>query len=230
VVRLGERGRAARLGMDAGRSRGVVAIRSDRATLLESRGAAGCLDRPGPRPDDGEPMARDSFVVVANEYRTEADALADYEDVRKRFADLGILGDFDAVVVTRRADGDVAIVKRVEEPTRHSARAGLAIGLAVGALTALLPAVGIGLALVAGGAIGAGVGAVAGHIAGGMSRSDLESLSELLDKGASGLLVVAATGFEDTVVGSITRANTQARADLHADLETLKHDLARAVV
>jgi uncharacterized membrane protein len=174
-------------------------------------------------------MAHESFVVLANEYETEADALADYEDVRRAFAALGILDAFDAVVVTRRADGDVHIVRRVEEPTRHAARAGLAIGLAVGALTALLPAVGLGLALVAGGAIGAGAGAVAGHIAGGMSRADLEELSELLDRGASGLLVVTAADFEDTVVGSITRASTQGRGDLRADLETLKHDLARAV-
>jgi hypothetical protein len=35
-------------------------------------------------------MARETFVVVANEYDTEADALADYEDVHKVFAGLGI--------------------------------------------------------------------------------------------------------------------------------------------
>jgi len=180
--------------------------------------------------DDGWPMARDSFVVVANEYESEAGALADYEDVRTKFAEQGILDIFDAVVVTRADDGQVDIVKRVEEPTRHAARAGLAIGLAVGALTALLPAVGIAVALVAGGALGAGAGAVAGHITGGMSKSDLNELGQVLDNGTSGLLVVAGIDLEDTVVGSITRANRQARGELHADLETLKQELAHAVV
>jgi uncharacterized membrane protein len=175
-------------------------------------------------------MARDTFVVVANEYDTEADALADYEDVRKVFDDLGLLDAFDAVVVTRGADGRIEIVKRVEEPTRHGARAGLALGLAVGALTALFPAVGLGVALVAGGAIGAGAGAVAGHITGGMSKADLDELGKALDNGTSGLLVVAATDLEDSVLGAITRANTQARGTLRADLDTLKQELARAVV
>ena len=146
------------------------------------------------------------------------------------FADLGILDTFDAVVVSRRADGQIDIVKRVEEPTRHGARAGLAIGLAVGALTALFPAVGLGVALVAGAAIGAGAGAVAGHITGGMSKADLEELGEVLENGTSGLLVIAATDLEDTVVGAITRANTQARGELHADLDTLKQEIKRAVV
>ena len=122
-------------------------------------------------------------------------------------------------MVTRAADGHVEIVKRVEEPTRHAARAGLAIGFAVGAPTALLPAVGIGVALVAGGALGAGAGTVAGHITGGMSKSDLNEPGEVLDNGTNGPLVVAGTDIEDTVVGSITRANRQARGNLHAGLE-----------
>ena len=50
-------------------------------------------------------MARDTFVVVANEYDTDADALADYEDVRKVFDHLGLLDHFDAVVVTRAPTG-----------------------------------------------------------------------------------------------------------------------------
>ena len=61
-------------------------------------------------------MARDSFVVVANEYDTEADAHADYVDVRTKFAEHRLLDIFDAFVGTRAADGHVEIVKPVEEP------------------------------------------------------------------------------------------------------------------
>ncbi len=92
------------------------------------------------------------------------------------------------------------------------------------------PAVGLGVALVAGGALGAGAGAVKGHITRGMPQADLEELGRVLDNGTSGLLVVAATELEDSVAGATTRSNTQARGQLHTDLDTLKQELAHAVV
>ena len=112
-------------------------------------------------------MSLDTFVVLANQYNTESDALADYDAVRKLYNDLGIIDTYDAAVLTRGADGKVEIVKRVEEPTRHGAAAGLLIGLAVGAAVVLFPAAGIPLAagMAGGAAIGTTAGAVAGHVA-----------------------------------------------------------------
>src|SRR5258705_2577935 len=135
----------------------------------------------------------DTYVVLANQYDAEAAALADYEVVRKLYTDLGVIDTYDAVVLTRKADGKVKIVKRVEEPTRQAGARGLVAGLAVGAAVALFPAVALSAGLIAGGAIGAGIGALAGHVTAGMRRSDLKDLGEVLDKGISGLLVVAAT-------------------------------------
>ena len=66
-------------------------------------------------------MALDTYIVLANQYNTEADALADYEAVRKLYTDLGIIDTYDAAVLTRKPDGKVAIVKRTEEPTRQAA-------------------------------------------------------------------------------------------------------------
>jgi uncharacterized membrane protein len=172
-------------------------------------------------------MALDTFIVLANQYTSEADALADYDSVRKLYADLGIIDTYDAAVLTRSADGKVSIVKRTEEPTRQGGAVGLITGLAVGAAAALFPAIGIPLAagVLGGGAVGAATGALAGHVAGGMSRSDLKDLGELLDNGTSGLLVVAAIDLEARVDAAITRAKKRAKARLKANTDALKQEI-----
>jgi uncharacterized membrane protein len=172
-------------------------------------------------------MSLDTFVVLANQYDNESDAIADYETVRKLYTDTGIIDTYDAAVVTRKPGGKVEIVKRTEEPTRQGAARGFLVGLAVGAVVVLFPAAGIGLAagLVGGGAIGAGAGAVAGHVAGGMKRADLKNLGELLDDGTSGLVVVTATDVEARVEAAITRAKKRAKAQLQADTDALKKDI-----
>jgi uncharacterized membrane protein len=172
-------------------------------------------------------MSLDTFVVLANQYNTQSDALADYDAVRKLYTDLGIIDTYDAAVLTREPNGKVEIVKRTEEPTRQGGAKGFIVGLAVGAVVALFPAAGIGLAagLLGGGALGAGLGAVAGHVAGGMRRADLKDLGELLDDGTTGLLVVAATDLEAKVDAAITRAKKRAKAQLQADTDVLKQEI-----
>ena len=174
-------------------------------------------------------MSLDTFVVLANQYNTESDALADYDAVRKLYNDLGIIDTYDAAVLTRGPDGKVEIVKRVEEPTRHGAAAGLLIGLAVGAAVVLFPAAGIPLAagMAGGAAIGTTAGAVAGHVARGMKRSDLKELGELLDDGKSGLVVVAASDVASKVEAAITRAKKRAKAQLQADVDAMKKEIDR---
>ena len=174
-------------------------------------------------------MSLDTFVVLANQYNTESDALADYDAVRKLYNDLGIIDTYDAAVLTRGSDGKVQIVKRVEEPTRHGAAAGLLIGLAVGAAVVLFPAAGIPLAagMAGGAAIGTTAGAVAGHVARGMKRSDLKELGELLDNGKSGLVVVAASDVASKVEAAITRAKKRAKAQLQADVDAMKKEIDR---
>ena len=171
-------------------------------------------------------MANDTLVVIANQYDQEADALADFEDLRKRYDKEEIGDTFDAAVLTRKANGKVEIAKRVAGPTRHGASVGLGGGLALGAALALFPAISLAGALVAGGTAGASAGAVAGHMASGMSRSDLKDLGEVLDNGASGLVVVARTNAEAMIEDATTRAKHQAKAQLQADVDAMKKELA----
>ena len=170
-------------------------------------------------------MALDTFVLIASQYAMEEDALEDYDAVRAVYEDLGIIDTYDAAVVTKRSDGKVEIVKRVEEPTRQGAVAGLAVGLAVGALVALFPAVAIGAGLAIGGAAGAALGATAGHVAAGMSRSDLKELGELLDAGTSGLVVVAGTDVEDRVEAAIQHGKDIVKKQVQLDADGLKADI-----
>lgn len=169
----------------------------------------------------------DTYAILANQYSSEADAKADFAAVRKLYTDLGIIDTYDAAVLTHNPNGKVEIIEKVEEPTRHGGAMGLAIGLATGVAIALFPALGVGLgaAMLGGGAIGAGIGAISGHVVGGMRRSDLKELGELLDKGSSGLIVVAASNIEAKVDAAITRAKKRAKAQLQADTNEIKREI-----
>jgi hypothetical protein len=182
-------------------------------------------------------MALDTYVVLANQYDSEWDALADY-DAGPR-SDSGLARTFSENALARlrillvHADlghpdeCDASQRVDVEEPTRHGGAMGLVVGLAVGALAALFPAISLGAGLLAGSAIGASAGAIAGHVVGGMRRSDLKDLGELLDKGTSGLLVVAATDVESRVNAAITRAKKRAKAQVQVDADALKAEIDR---
>ena len=171
-------------------------------------------------------MANDRFVVIANQYDSEADALAEFEDVRKLYDELGIFDTYDAAVLTRKADGQVEIVKSAAGPTRQGAALGLFGGLALGAALALFPAITVAGGLLAGGTLGAGAGAIAGHMVSGMSRSDLKDLGELLDNGTSGLVVVVESVVQARVEATIKRAKRQAKAPVQADVDAMKKELA----
>ena len=94
---------------------------------------------------------------------------------------------------------------------RHVSSSGAGWGLAVGAVAALFPAVGILGALAVGAGTGAALGAVSGHAAGAMTRDDLKTLGEVLDRGDAGL-VVYPPDMADRVSTSITAATARVHA------------------
>ena len=72
----------------------------------------------------------DTLFVLAAAYGSVDEAVADYEAVKQLYGAIRTSHDFDAAVIAKDPDGDVSIVKKHEQPTRHGAAVGLGWGLA----------------------------------------------------------------------------------------------------
>lgn len=174
-------------------------------------------------------MAFDTYIVLAGVYPDLESAEADYDLVKELHSKEGLMDAYDAAVIHRREDGKVKIAKKHETPTRVGGVLGGGAGLATGLVIALFPfaAVGGGL-LAATSAGGAVLGAVAGHAAAGMSRDDLKSLGESLDRGEAGLIVVGVTDMEAKIEESMRRSEKLEKKQLKADTEALERDAREA--
>jgi uncharacterized membrane protein len=168
----------------------------------------------------------DTLYVAAGTYDDVDAAVADYEAVKELYRAVKSSHDFDAAVIAKTDDGEVKIVKKHEQPTRHGAAVGLGWGLAVGVTAALFPPVGIGIA--AAGGTGAAIGGVAGHASKGMSRGDLKELGEALDEGQAGLVVVYAFNLADQVGATIKAANRVVSKETDMAADELVADLKQA--
>lgn len=181
------------------------------------------------------PDQPDTLYVLGASYGNVDDAITDYERVKQLYAAIKTSDEFDAAVIAKDDAGNVEIVKKHEQPTRHGAARGLGWGLAAGAVAALFPPVGILGALAVGGGAGAAIGAVSGHVNGGMPRDDLKELGEILDDGQAGLIVVYVTNMADQIAANVKAANraitkaTDMRADqLAQDLKNAEAKAAAA--
>src|SRR5215475_4422196 len=130
----------------------------------------------------------DTFIYVAT-YPNETAAKADYQVVKDLHSS-GLVGSYDAAVVTKDANGKVHENKD-ETATRHGAWWGVAAGAAIGAI---FPP-----SLLASAAVGGLVGGVSGHIAKGMSRASVKELGEFIDPGHAGLVVVGESKVESAI-------------------------------
>ena len=159
-----------------------------------------------------------TFVMVAT-YPDEATAREDYQVVKDAHAE-GLVGSYDAAVVTKDAGGKVHENKD-ETATRHGAWWGAAAGAAVGVI--FPPAV-LGAA-----AVGGVVGGVGGHLARGMSRSDAKELGDFIAPGQAGLVVVGENKVEDAIKHAVTRAEKQTAKELDVDPKDVDKALQEAV-
>jgi uncharacterized membrane protein len=157
------------------------------------------------------------FIFLAT-YDTEADAKLDYDAV-KDLHSAGVIGTYDAAVITKDAEGKVKVHKH-EKPTQHGAWTGVAVGAVVGILfpPALLLDVAVGG--LAGGAIG--------HFWNGMSRKDVMELGELMDDSSAALLVVGRSKLDKALEKAITRANKTIEREIKADQKELEKELKKA--
>jgi len=170
----------------------------------------------------------DTLLVLAASYESVTDAEVDYEAVKALYYEVEASHDFDAAVIDRDDEGNVRVVKKHEQPTRHGAAKGLGWGLAIGAVCAIFPPVALAGGMIAGGAAGATIGAVTGHVKGGMEDSDLEELGTTLDKGKAGLLVVYATNMADQVAASIKAENRFISKEIDANADELAKQIKAA--
>ena len=159
-----------------------------------------------------------TFIYIAT-YPDEAAAQDDYQVVKGLHA-RGLVGSYDAAVITKDANGKVHENKD-ETATRHGAWWGVAAGAVVGVI--FPPAV-LGAA-----AVGGVVGGVSGHLAKGMSRSQAKQLGDFIDPGQAGLIVVGESKVQEAVQKAVTRAVKETAEDLNVDPKDIDKTLDQAV-
>jgi uncharacterized membrane protein len=159
-----------------------------------------------------------TFVLVAT-YPDEDLARDDYQVVKEAHA-AGLVGSYDAAVITKDASGKIHENKD-ETATRHGAWWGIAAGAAVGVI---FPPSVLGAA-----ALGGVIGGVSGHLAKGMSRSDAKELGDFIDPGQAGLVVVGESKIEDAIKKAVTRAEKQTARELDVDPKRIDRTLQETV-
>lgn len=170
-------------------------------------------------------MADQTFVAIAAQYPSEEKAVEAFDQLRTHFAEREKHGSFDAAVINRGLDGKVVIAKRDDGGKRHGARTGLSIGLASGLAVALFPAVALGSALVVVGGSGAGIGAIASHIGRKTPSKDLEAISETLDAGSAGVVLVLDPSDADEVQKLLAESSKLTVKDLSVDSDELDEEV-----
>jgi uncharacterized membrane protein len=170
----------------------------------------------------------DTVLVLAASYDSVAEAEADYEAIKALYREVEVTHDFDAAVIHRDSEGNVSVVRKHEQPTRHGAAYGLGWGLAIGAVSAIFAPIGLLGGLVVGGGAGATIGAVTGHMKGGMSDGDLKELGEVLNKGEAGLIAVYATNMADQIAANIKAENRFISGEIDARADELAAQIKEA--
>ena len=164
-------------------------------------------------------MAENVFVYIGV-YDSREDAEADY-DVLKELHSGGVVGTYDAAVITKDADGKVHVSKH-EKPTQHGAWSGLVVG---GLIGLFFPPAWI----VGGAAIGAAAGGLVGHLWGGLSRSDLKELGEALDEGEASLLIVGEDTLDEAIERELKRAKKKVEKQIKADQRAFEKELEASI-
>jgi uncharacterized membrane protein len=164
------------------------------------------------------PKADSTFIYLAT-YPNEPAALDDYQIVKNLHAG-GLVGSYDAAVITKDASGKVHENKD-ETATRHGAWWGVAAGAAVGLI---FPPSVLGAA-----AVGGVIGGVSGHLSKGMSRSETKQLGDFIDPGQAGLVVVGEGKVEQAIQEAVTRAEKETARELGVSPKEIDKTLQEAL-
>jgi uncharacterized membrane protein len=143
----------------------------------------------------------DGIFILAATYPDEAAAQEDYQVVKDLHAG-GLVGSYDAAVVTKDTKGKVHLNKD-ETATRHGAWWGVGVGAAIGVVFA--------------------------PTAKGMPRSTAKELGDFIEPGQAGLLIVGETKIQETVQKAVTRAEKRLAHELDVDPKDVDKTLKQAV-
>jgi uncharacterized membrane protein len=158
------------------------------------------------------------FVYVAT-YATYDDAKTDFSAVKQLYFD-GVIGVYDAAIVSKDATGQVKI-HTTEMPTQYGAWGGLAVGALVGIF---FPPY-----LVWELAAGAAAGSLIGHFWAGMSRSDLKEIGDGLQANTAALIVIGRSRLKEVLASATKHALNQVEKELRTDVEAFHKALTAAV-
>jgi uncharacterized membrane protein len=168
-----------------------------------------------------------TIVVYVATYSSFDDAKTDYEAVKQLYSD-GIIGTYDAAVVSKDADGKVKITK-TEKPTQYGAWAGLAVGALIGLCFPPYLVWEAAIGASAGAVLGAGTGALIGHFWKGLSRSDLKEIGDTLQQNTATLIVIGYSKLREALADATRHAVKQFEKELSTDVKTFDKDLTVAI-
>ena len=151
-----------------------------------------------------------ALIVMAAAYQDVADAEADYERLEALYHEVVSSHDFDAAVVVRDENGEVKVVEKHAQSTRHGAAHGLDCGLAMGTACAIFPPARLPGGPAVGGGAGGTIGAVTGHMKTSMEDEDLAALGDGLGQGQAGLIIVYEVNMADQIAANMKSVNTVA--------------------
>jgi uncharacterized membrane protein len=157
-------------------------------------------------------MSDKPVFLYAAVYSNQVDAKVDL-DVISELHKAGVIGTYDAALVTREEDGKVKVHKH-EKPTQHGAWTGVAVGAVLGIL---FPPSIVGSAL-----LGGVTGGLIGHFWRGMSRKDVKELGELLDEGQAAVIVVGHNRLEEALDKAMTKAVKRYSKEMEIEAEAIE--------
>jgi uncharacterized membrane protein len=154
------------------------------------------------------------LVIAVATYTSREAAVQDFHVVW----DAKHEGDYDHIavaVLTKDAQGKLQ-VERHDSTAKHLAWGGALLGAA---LTVVAPPVGV--SMLAAGGTAAGAGGIVGHFWHNIPKDTVHDMGNLLEKGESGLLVVAVNRKGADITPLLTQAETKIVVDtVKGDLES----------